>query len=193
MTVIIPGMTHDHKRVQIIPQDNADSILGNWKVWKTKRGCSCVNYLARFMKEVKRSARCYGFSHSLSLPPSFSVLLQPPFHVHINDKTILKCFLYLIQLCYRIFNFSFRSDCWRTKRMDNLIELHNKTPTWNDDTQSYVLNFHGRVTQASVKNFQIVHDSDGNLYCSFNDFIVATIFLKLIALQQYIPQYCRSR
>lgn len=78
MTVLIPGMTHDQKRVQIIPQDNSDSIL----------------------------------------------------------------------------------ECWRSKRMDNLIELHNKTPTWNDDTQSYVLNFHGRVTQASVKNFQIVHDSD---------------------------------
>ena len=28
------------------------------------------------------------------------------------------------------------------------------------ETQSYVLNFHGRVTQASVKNFQIVHDND---------------------------------
>ncbi|XP_065199555.1 protein king tubby-like isoform X1 [Planococcus citri] len=78
MTVLIPGMTHDQKRVQIIPQDNTDTML----------------------------------------------------------------------------------ECWRSKRMDNLIELHNKTPTWNDDTQSYVLNFHGRVTQASVKNFQIVHDSD---------------------------------
>jgi len=29
------------------------------------------------------------------------------------------------------------------------------------DTQSYQLNFHGRVTHASVKNFQIVHDTDG--------------------------------
>lgn len=38
--------------------------------------------------------------------------------------------------------------------------MHNKAPVWNDDTQSYVLNFHGRVTQASVKNFQIVHDND---------------------------------
>ena len=28
------------------------------------------------------------------------------------------------------------------------------------ETQSYVLNFKGRVTQASVKNFQIVHDND---------------------------------
>lgn len=48
--------------------------------------------------------------------------------------------------------------------MSNLIELHNKTPVWNEETQSYVLNFHGRVTQASVKNFQVVHDSDGNLF-----------------------------
>ena len=33
--------------------------------------------------------------------------------------------------------------------------------TWFPDTQSYVLNFHGRVTQASVKNFQIVMDANG--------------------------------
>uniref|UniRef100_A0A1I8H125 ETS domain-containing protein n=1 Tax=Macrostomum lignano TaxID=282301 RepID=A0A1I8H125_9PLAT len=44
--------------------------------------------------------------------------------------------------------------------MTNLLELQNKTPVWNDSTQSYVLNFHGRVTQASVKNFQIVHAND---------------------------------
>ncbi|XP_041111192.1 tubby-related protein 3-like isoform X4 [Polyodon spathula] len=49
---------------------------------------------------------------------------------------------------------------WQNLSMDNLIELHNKAPVWNDDTQSYVLNFHGRVTQASVKNFQIVHEND---------------------------------
>ncbi|XP_008703079.1 tubby-related protein 3 isoform X2 [Ursus maritimus] len=49
---------------------------------------------------------------------------------------------------------------WQNKTMENLIELHNKAPVWNDDTQSYVLNFHGRVTQASVKNFQIVHEHD---------------------------------
>ncbi|MGH0115618.1 UNVERIFIED_CONTAM: hypothetical protein FKN15_037941 [Acipenser sinensis] len=49
---------------------------------------------------------------------------------------------------------------WQNRSMDNLIELHNKAPVWNDDTQSYVLNFHGRVTMASVKNFQIVHEND---------------------------------
>ncbi|XP_075784123.1 tubby protein homolog isoform X3 [Pelodiscus sinensis] len=49
---------------------------------------------------------------------------------------------------------------WQNKNIESVIELHNKTPVWNDDTQSYVLNFHGRVTQASVKNFQIIHDND---------------------------------
>uniref|UniRef100_A0A5S6QFN8 Tubby-like protein n=1 Tax=Trichuris muris TaxID=70415 RepID=A0A5S6QFN8_TRIMR len=28
------------------------------------------------------------------------------------------------------------------------------------NAQSYILNFHGRVTQASVKNFQIIHKNN---------------------------------
>uniref|UniRef100_A0A671L9X6 Tubby C-terminal domain-containing protein n=1 Tax=Sinocyclocheilus anshuiensis TaxID=1608454 RepID=A0A671L9X6_9TELE len=51
---------------------------------------------------------------------------------------------------------------YQNRQMDNLIELHNKTPVWNDDKASYVLNFSGRVTQASVKNFQIVHSKDSD-------------------------------
>ncbi|XP_071993312.1 tubby-related protein 1 isoform X2 [Engystomops pustulosus] len=49
---------------------------------------------------------------------------------------------------------------WQNKNMENVIELHNKSPVWNDETQSYVLNFHGRVTHPSIKNFQIVHCED---------------------------------
>ncbi|XP_035225841.1 protein king tubby 1-like isoform X2 [Stegodyphus dumicola] len=49
---------------------------------------------------------------------------------------------------------------WKSRNMENLLEMQNKTPVWNDDSQSYVLNFHGRVTQASVKNFQIVSIND---------------------------------
>uniref|UniRef100_A0A672H0Y8 Si:dkey-220f10.4 n=1 Tax=Salarias fasciatus TaxID=181472 RepID=A0A672H0Y8_SALFA len=44
---------------------------------------------------------------------------------------------------------------------DKLVTLVNKSPSWNDQTQSYVLNFHGRVTKASVKNFQIIHPDNG--------------------------------
>uniref|UniRef100_A0A8C5HSA5 TUB like protein 1b n=1 Tax=Gouania willdenowi TaxID=441366 RepID=A0A8C5HSA5_GOUWI len=59
-----------------------------------------------------------------------------------------------------------RNDCdgllirHQNRRMENLIELHNKTPVWNEDSASHVLNFNGRVTQASIKNFQIVHNKD---------------------------------
>lgn len=67
------------------------------------------------------------------------------FHIQFNTKK---------QLIIALDDFSLPQN------LDNIVELHNKTPVWNDETQSYVLNFHGRVTQASVKNFQLVHDSD---------------------------------
>ncbi|KAM8836971.1 uncharacterized protein AB9W97_002393 [Spinachia spinachia] len=51
---------------------------------------------------------------------------------------------------------------------DKLVTLLNKSPSWNEHTQSYVLNFHGRVTQASVKNFQIIHpDNDDYIVMQF--------------------------
>lgn len=49
---------------------------------------------------------------------------------------------------------------WQNKTLESLIELHNKPPIWNEGSGSYTLNFQGRVTQASVKNFQIVHADD---------------------------------
>lgn len=57
---------------------------------------------------------------------------------------------------------------WQNKNTESIIELQNKTPVWNDDTQSYVLNFHGRVTQASVKNFQIIHGNDRECFCPYS-------------------------
>ncbi|XP_053462470.1 tubby-related protein 2 [Nycticebus coucang] len=41
-----------------------------------------------------------------------------------------------------------------------LVLLQNKTPLWCEESSAYVLNFSGRVTRASVKNFQIVHPED---------------------------------
>uniref|UniRef100_A0A4X2L8Y5 Tubby-like protein n=1 Tax=Vombatus ursinus TaxID=29139 RepID=A0A4X2L8Y5_VOMUR len=40
---------------------------------------------------------------------------------------------------------------------EGLVLLQNKAPSWSYESRAYVLNFHGRVTRASVKNFQIVH------------------------------------
>jgi len=42
-----------------------------------------------------------------------------------------------------------------------LVEtFSNKSPKWNDSIGAYVLNFNKRVTEASVKNFQLVNSTD---------------------------------
>ncbi|EHB07873.1 Tubby-related protein 2 [Heterocephalus glaber] len=38
-----------------------------------------------------------------------------------------------------------------------VVLLQNKPPVWSDESDAFVLNFHGRVTRASVKNFQIIN------------------------------------
>ena len=38
--------------------------------------------------------------------------------------------------------------------------LQNKAPRWNEALNAYCLNFKGRVTQASVKNFQLASAAD---------------------------------
>merc|ERR1712226_1088884 len=40
--------------------------------------------------------------------------------------------------------------------------LQNKQPKWNDSIGAYVLNFNKRVTQASVKNFQLTNGEDSD-------------------------------
>lgn len=39
--------------------------------------------------------------------------------------------------------------------------FHDNPPKWNPKTNKYVNNFSGRVTQASIKNFQLVPEVDG--------------------------------
>ena len=43
---------------------------------------------------------------------------------------------------------------------ERMLKLVNKVPKWNPSLGAYCLNFNGRVTQASVKNFQLVSEGD---------------------------------
>ena len=45
---------------------------------------------------------------------------------------------------------------YKQNLMSLLLVLQNKSPKWNEHIGAYVLNFNGRVTMASVKNFQLV-------------------------------------
>jgi tubby and related proteins len=44
----------------------------------------------------------------------------------------------------------------KDRNLRDLVYMINKPPRWNDQVGAYVLNFNGRVTMASVKNFQLV-------------------------------------
>ena len=47
--------------------------------------------------------------------------------------------------------------------MENLLYFGNKPPKWNDGVQAFVLNFNGRVDRPSVKNFQLVDETNDEL------------------------------
>lgn len=46
------------------------------------------------------------------------------------------------------------------KNDSSVYVLHQKKPQWNEKLKAFTLNFHGRVTRASVKNFQLVYKGD---------------------------------
>mmetsp|Transcript_12965 Transcript_12965/g.27413 ORF Transcript_12965/g.27413 Transcript_12965/m.27413 type:complete len:422 (-) Transcript_12965:297-1562(-) len=48
-----------------------------------------------------------------------------------------------------------------------LMNLRNKIPRWHEELQCWCLDFRGRVTQASVKNFQLVHPTTGAVVLQF--------------------------
>ncbi|KAF7684418.1 Protein king tubby [Astathelohania contejeani] len=49
---------------------------------------------------------------------------------------------------------------YKKKDYNSIVVLCNKKPFYNPETNSYVLNFNGRVTMPSVKNFQLIHPQD---------------------------------
>ncbi|KAI9502413.1 tubby C-terminal-like domain-containing protein [Coemansia spiralis] len=47
-----------------------------------------------------------------------------------------------------------------TDESGSIIVLENKLPKWNTNSRSYTLDFHGRVTVSSSKNFQLINLDD---------------------------------
>lgn len=57
---------------------------------------------------------------------------------------------------------NYKATC--TEQLDVFV---NKPPRWNDSVGAYVLNFNGRVTMASVKNFQLVREQGDQVVLQF--------------------------
>lgn len=55
------------------------------------------------------------------------------------------------------------ADCYKNQepsQIGKLMSLVNNPPSWNEEVRAFVLNFNGRVTMASIKNFQMVEESN---------------------------------
>ncbi|XP_051127800.1 tubby-like F-box protein 3 [Andrographis paniculata] len=59
-----------------------------------------------------------------------------------------------------------------TDQVDTPLVLQNKAPRWHEQLQCWCLNFHGRVTAASVKNFQLVASPENGLSVPEHDRVV---------------------
>ncbi|GBG72598.1 hypothetical protein CBR_g12171 [Chara braunii] len=69
------------------------------------------------------------------------------------------------------------------------LVLKNKTPRWHDQLQCWCLNFHGRVTVASVKNFQLVAANDTQLACNTSDHDKVLLQFGKIGSDQFTMDY----
>lgn len=68
--------------------------------------------------------------------------------------------------------------------------MHNKAPMWNENSQVYQLDFGGRVTQESAKNFQIEFRGKqvgGKLYL-LKTLDFRKLFINYMCLSRYIFQ-----
>eukprot|EP01012_Entosiphon_sulcatum_P007923 TRINITY_DN14150_c0_g1_i1.p1 TRINITY_DN14150_c0_g1~~TRINITY_DN14150_c0_g1_i1.p1 ORF type:complete len:365 (+),score=34.48 TRINITY_DN14150_c0_g1_i1:559-1653(+) len=58
-------------------------------------------------------------------------------------------------------------ELYKLGSRQHMISLQNKEPQWNDELKAYVLNFNGRVSKPSVKNFQLIADDRDAIVMQF--------------------------
>eukprot|EP00826_Nyctotherus_ovalis_P056564 TRINITY_DN7664_c0_g1_i9.p1 TRINITY_DN7664_c0_g1~~TRINITY_DN7664_c0_g1_i9.p1 ORF type:complete len:139 (-),score=23.93 TRINITY_DN7664_c0_g1_i9:150-566(-) len=78
---------------------------------------------------------------------------------------------------------------YKKKARENMLCLTNKQPTWNPAANAYVLNFTGRTTLPSVKNFQLIDPSNGSFRCTGVEEAILMEFGK-IGEEMYSMEIC---
>jgi len=56
---------------------------------------------------------------------------------------------------------------YRAVCVEQMSVFCNRMPKWNEQLAAYVLNFNGRVTMPSVKNFQLVREGGDEILLQF--------------------------
>ncbi|RNA27193.1 tubby -like protein [Brachionus plicatilis] len=145
MNVVIPGMDDKYCREEFILKFKSESLLSCWKRIEenlradpNEKQANLKNRIRRSIfqlnkKSEKRSSNKEVESEENSMRTSNSKL-----DAYSNTAS---------------------SQASNSKsNLRNVVKLINKSPQWNSGLNSFALNFYGRVTISSVKNYQIIHE-----------------------------------
>ncbi|KAG0502745.1 hypothetical protein HPP92_002817 [Vanilla planifolia] len=106
----------------------------------------------------------YPTSSMYSAPEAPSNAVHDALHSRLGSRTRIsfsRSSLTDRSMDFSSARFSDLSGDYRTEEFrEPPLVLRNKAPRWHDQLQCWCLNFRGRVTIASVKNFQLVAQSD---------------------------------
>uniref|UniRef100_A0A0A9D5Q0 Tubby-like F-box protein n=1 Tax=Arundo donax TaxID=35708 RepID=A0A0A9D5Q0_ARUDO len=79
----------------------------------------------------------------------------------------------------------------KSQRRTGTTVLRNKAPRWHEHLQCWCLNFHGRVTVASVKNFQLVATADSSHPDSIGDEETVLLQFGKVDSDIFTMDYCQ--
>lgn len=154
MSVVVPGMDDKYNREDFIVKNLSDSLIQSWKTIE-------VNLRLNSSKQDlsnKSSSKLKSLKKSLFQFNSSNVRADKrnSLHAGINSKR---------NSVSETGASGASANSKNGVEFRNVVKLINKSPDWHKELHSFALDFSGRVTQASVKNFQIVHEIN-------NDYIV---------------------
>jgi hypothetical protein len=155
MTVIIPGMDKELNREDYVLKSENDSLHMAWKQidfnLKNKARLSAASSPKKSPSSSSIKRQSLSPTHEENRSKSPEVLSQTELD-HIGNKQN--------KLSSSSKSSTSSLNNTQTKPLSNVVKLINKLPEWHKEINSFALNFNGRVTKASTKNFQIVHETN---------------------------------
>ena len=130
MSVVIPGMDSAYNREDYVLKNETDSLHAAWKKIESN-----LKYNQQTLRSKTATlSKLQTFKRSL-------FQLGPAYYTGKSTEDL-----------------SQQVPIKKIEIEENVVKLINKQPSFHRELRSFALNFRGRVTQASVKNFQIVHE-----------------------------------
>ena len=140
MSVVIPGMDSKYNREDYVLKYGQDSLHSAWKKIESNLKYNSQQAKANTLSKLQT------FKRSL-------FQLGPAYYTAKSTEDLNQ-----VKIGPNMVSNNNSSSSKKLEIEENVVKLVNKQPSFHRELKSFALNFRGRVTQASVKNFQIVHE-----------------------------------